>query len=127
MVKTIGQGWLVGVVCGAVCQTMAASIHDDRVTSDLAVASCLTQPLTQSLTLAQVLDQVLCSHPQLREAWLLARVQTESVGMAQAAFWPTVTASAEWTRRDSSLGRVSPSLSYPYQQYGIGGQWTWLL
>jgi outer membrane protein len=65
-------------------------------------------PTTSPLTLAEVVDRTLCRNPRSREAWANARVQAAQVGVARAAYLPTLDANAgferNWTSRRSSSG-----------------------
>lgn len=78
------------------------------VTGDIAVAEpCgMGTPTTSPLTLAQVVDRTLCRNPRSREAWANARVQAAQVGVARAAYLPTLNANAGLKRTWSS-GRSS--------------------
>jgi outer membrane protein len=50
--------------------------------------------LPAALSLANVVDRVLCRNPKSHEAWANARVQAAEVGVARAAFLPNVDATA---------------------------------
>ncbi|GAB2181128.1 TolC family type I secretion outer membrane protein [Denitratisoma sp. agr-D3] len=54
------------------------------------------------LSLTQVVDGALCANPQTREAWANARVQAAQLGVAEAAWLPTLSASAGSGRNRSN-------------------------
>lgn len=55
---------------------------------------CTGAAETGPLTLAQAVDAALCANPQTREVWANARVQAAQLGVAEAAWLPSVSASA---------------------------------
>lgn len=66
---------------------------------------------TAPLTLADVVDRTLCRNPRSREAWANARVQAAQVGVARAAYLPTLDANAGLERNWTS-GRSGSSSSF---------------
>jgi TolC family type I secretion outer membrane protein len=75
--------------------------------------------------LAEVLDQALCHHPKTRLAWANARYQASQVGLAQAAYLPTLNLSATGARSQnssSSLGSNSSLVSGLSQSSGSSGE-----
>jgi outer membrane protein len=73
-------------------------------------------PTASPLTLAEVVDRTLCRNPRSREAWVNARVQAAQVGVARAAYLPTLDANAGLDRNWSSGRSGSGSFG------GNGGQ-----
>jgi len=61
----------------------------------LACADTSTPPL---LTLETVIARILCQDPQTRQAWAEAMAQAAQVGVAQAAFLPSLSASTTLSR-----------------------------
>jgi TolC family type I secretion outer membrane protein len=55
---------------------------------------CSAEVDATALGLTQVVDMALCANPQTREAWANARAQAALLGVAEAAWLPTVSASA---------------------------------
>ena len=53
---------------------------------------CVAESNTAPLGLTQVVDIALCANPQTRLAWANARVQAAALGVAEAAWLPTVSA-----------------------------------
>lgn len=53
---------------------------------------CARAPAAGALGLAEVVDLALCNNPQTREAWAAARAQAGAVGVARAAYLPTLNA-----------------------------------
>ena len=65
-----------------------------------------------SVQLAEAVEQALCHHPQTREAWANIRAQAAQVGVATAAYLPTVNASVLGARDHATLQTpVFPTLS----------------
>ena len=92
-------------------------------------------------TMLDVVDQALCHNPQTRQAWANARFQAGQVGIAQAAYLPTVTLNTSVSRsmnssssnlQVSSIGssggssqpinRVTPVISLNYLLYNFGAR-----
>lgn len=63
---------------------------------------CRADVDTSPLSLSQVVDTALCANPQTREAWANARSQAALLGVAEAAWLPTVTATAGSGRNRSN-------------------------
>jgi TolC family type I secretion outer membrane protein len=72
----------------------------------------------QPWSLLQVIDRALCHNPQTRQAWATARYQAAQVGMAQAAYLPTLSASGSASRGLNSAGS---NLQNPVQAFQTGG------
>lgn len=103
---------------------------------------CLLNKATeQAWTLVDVLDQALCHNPQTRQAWSNALYQAGQVGIAKAAYLPTITlntavsrsmnsasSSLQVTSISSSSGgsqqitRFTPVVSLNYLLYNFGGR-----
>jgi len=92
-------------------------------------------------TMPDVIDHALCSNPQTRQAWANARFQAGQVGIAQAAYLPTVTLNTSVSRSMNSassnlqvtsisstgsalqpINRVTPVISLNYLLYNFGGR-----
>jgi len=63
---------------------------------------CRAEVDTSPLSLSQVVDTALCANPQTREAWANARSQAALLGVAEAAWLPTVTATVGSGRNRSN-------------------------
>lgn len=61
-------------------------------------APCQPADFGKPLSLVDTVDVALCNNPQTRQAWASARAQAAQVGVAQAAFLPSVSASASASR-----------------------------
>jgi outer membrane protein len=72
---------------------------------------------TSPLSLAEVVDRTLCRNPRSREAWANARVQAAQVGVARAAYLPTLDANAGIERNWSS-GRSGSGSSFGASDVG---------
>jgi outer membrane protein len=100
-----------------------------NATVELPMAPCTTPQSTAPLGLVEVVDLALCNNPQTREVWANARAQAAQVGVAQAAYLPSlsgsVSANRAWT---DTAGRNSPydlkgaGLTLSYLLYDFGGR-----
>jgi TolC family type I secretion outer membrane protein len=83
---------------------------------------------TAAMTLAEVVDQALCSNPQTRLAWANARAQAALVGSATSSYLPSLSASAARSHNLNSGGsanhydQTTASLSASYLLYDFGGR-----
>jgi TolC family type I secretion outer membrane protein len=72
---------------------------------------------TSALSLTDVVNLALCANPQTREVWANARAQAAQVGVAQAAWLPTLDASA-------GIGRSrSNSVDADTRKLGLTASW----
>ncbi|WP_303786187.1 TolC family protein [Azovibrio restrictus] len=92
-------------------------------------APCLPPASDTALTLAQVVDEALCHHPQTREAWANARVQANLAGVARGAYLPTLNAALGAGRRHQEVAgkrddqrQETASLNFSYLLYDFGGR-----
>ena len=69
------------------------------------------------LSLADVVDRALCHNPQTRAAWANARVEAAQVGVARAAYLPSVSATASANRIRADAGAIGTSV---YNQENAG-------
>ncbi len=97
----------------------------------------------QAWTLVDVVNQALCNNPQTQQAWANARFQAAQVGIAKAAYLPTVTLSTPVSRSMNSassslqvtsigststgksaqpLTRFTPVISLTYLLYNFGAR-----
>jgi outer membrane protein len=65
---------------------------------------------TRTLSLAQAVDIALCNNPQIRAAWINIRVQAAAVGVARAAYWPSLSVvGSELNQRTATSDSRVPS------------------
>lgn len=95
----------------------------------------------QTWNMVDVIEQALCHNPQTRQAWANARYQAGQVGIAKAAYLPTVTLNTSMSRSLNSsssslqvtsisssstaskpLDRLTPVLSLNYLLYNFGAR-----
>ena len=88
-----------------------------------APAPCQPADLARPLDLAVVVDLALCNNPLTRQGWASARVQAAQVGVAQAAFLPSVSAGASVARIRNEAVRGGD----PYTQRAIDADLSWVL
>jgi TolC family type I secretion outer membrane protein len=69
-------------------------------------------------TLVDIIDLALCRNPQTRQAWANARFQAGQLGIAQAAYLPTLTLNTSVSR---SMNSASSSLQVTSIGSGLGG------
>lgn len=84
---------------------------------------CQPADLGQPLDLTDVVDIALCNNPQTRQGWANARVQAAQVGVAQAAFLPSVSASASVSRLRNEATRGGDA----YSQRTLGVDLSYVL
>jgi TolC family type I secretion outer membrane protein len=84
---------------------------------------CQPADLARPLDLATVVDLALCNNPQTRQGWASARLQAAQVGVAQAAFLPSVTAGASVARIRNEAARGGD----PYTQRSVDADLSWVL
>ncbi|MCA7922706.1 TolC family protein [Burkholderia cenocepacia] len=96
---------LVAVACAAFASPARAQLldvyrtHDDIAATQagsMASATACGAPHVDGrpLALEDAILQAICSHPQLTRTWSDARAATAEVGVAKAAYWPTLNATA---------------------------------
>ena len=92
-------------------------------------APCQPVAAGQSLNLVDVVDLALCNNPRTREAWANARAQAAQVGVAQAAYLPSVSASVtasrnriETARNGDSFSQQSAGVNLSYVLYDFGAR-----
>lgn len=84
---------------------------------------CQPADFTRPLSLADAVDVALCNNPQTRQAWASARAQAAQVGVAQAAYLPSVSASASASRIRNEATRGGA----PYSQQSLGADLSYVL
>lgn len=60
-------------------------------------------------SLIEIIDQALCHNPQTRQAWANARVQAAQLGVAEAAYLPTINANTTMSYGQTGSGGASQS------------------
>jgi outer membrane protein len=107
---------------------------------------CRVDRRPKTWTLVDVVDQALCHNPQTRQAWANARYQAAQLGVAEAAYLPTVNLSLPISRskntagsgfsnsipvsganagvsvRQNEITRIAPTLSLNYLLFDFGGR-----
>jgi outer membrane protein len=73
----------------------------------------LEQPADSALTLSVVVSRALCHNPKSREAWAAMRGQAAQVGVAQAAYLPTLSATGQAVR-DRARSSGNNSIGRPF-------------
>lgn len=64
-------------------------------------APCSFGPVSQPLLLAEAVERGVCHNPKTREAWADVKARAAAVGVARAAYLPTVSGSWQGVRDDS--------------------------
>ncbi|WP_175796679.1 TolC family protein [Burkholderia anthina] len=105
--------------------SIPVSAADDMVPAN---STCEFGSLSSPLTLNDAVERTLCRNPKTREAWADVKAQAAAVGVARAAYLPTI--SGNWQGvRDSSVRNVTdhPTLSSNYastvQSEGVSLNW----
>lgn len=80
-------------------KTMPAMVEKGVVLpGDTIPVSCITLPdLSRPLDLAAAVDMALCNNRQIKITWADIKIKAGSVGEANAAYFPIVTATPAWT------------------------------
>jgi outer membrane protein len=87
-----------------------AMLHSENPENQKGI--CVFGTLGQPLNLTEAIERSLCNNPKTREAWATVKVQSAGVGIAKAAFLPTVSASWQATRDNTMTNiRGFPGLS----------------
>ncbi|WP_423391954.1 TolC family protein [Burkholderia sp. LMG 21824] len=106
-------------------QSIPVSAADDMVPAN---STCEFGSLSSPLTLNDAVERTLCRNPKTREAWADVKAQAAAVGVARAAYLPTITGNWQGVR-DSSVRNVTdhPTLSSNYastvQSEGVSLNW----
>lgn len=115
-------------------QGVAASLDDPfatdaRVKPPIEPQVCAALSLDKALTLADVVEQALCSNPQTRGAWASARIQAAQLGASKSAYLPTLSAQGSLSRSRSTGGGVATTtdqargaLTASYLLFDFGGR-----
>lgn len=97
-------------------------------------ASAAELKISAPLTLAELTDFALRNNPSTREAWEAAHAQAAAVGIASAAYYPTINAAVPLTRGKTSINssagvisgntqtRLSPNISLGYVLFDFGAR-----
>jgi outer membrane protein len=78
-------------------------------------ASCEPESVARPLELEDVMLQAVCTNPQARQTWADARAQAAQVGVAEAAYLPTLSASTGIERDRVATTYAVPNFG-PYTQ-----------
>lgn len=78
-------------------------------------ASCMADASDYPLELEVAILRAVCANPQARQAWANARAQAAAVGVSEAAYLPTLSATGGYERNTLST-------TYDYSAFGIGSQ-----
>jgi outer membrane protein TolC len=68
------------------------------------VKTCAKNKINAPLALSDVVDLALCNNPQTRSLWANARAQAAQLGIATAAYLPTLSASASVSNNETKTG-----------------------
>jgi outer membrane protein len=90
---------------GGISATPAGAIVPD-------VTGCQFGPPTSPLRLNEAVERALCGNPKTREAWADVKAQAAGLGVARAAYLPTISGNAQFVR-DNAVTDVTghPNLS----------------
>jgi outer membrane protein len=88
-------------------------VSDTPAAPMLKNASCVAEVTDRPLELEDAILQAVCASPQARQAWANARAQAAAVGLGEAAYLPTLNATAGYER--DTLRSI-----YDGSAYGVG-------
>jgi outer membrane protein len=77
-------------------------VSDTPTAPMLKNASCVTENVDHPIELEDAILQSVCANPQTRQAWANARAQAAAVGIGEAAYLPTLTATGGYQRDTQS-------------------------
>jgi TolC family type I secretion outer membrane protein len=83
---------------------------------------CANIQTNQPLDLASVVNMTLCNNPQTREVWANSRAQAAQVGVTQAGYLPSVSASATGTQSTPGNSQRTLGLNLSYLLYDFGAR-----
>lgn len=90
---------------GGISPTPAGAIVPD-------VTACQFGPPARPLLLSEAIERALCGNPKTREAWADAKAQAAGLGVARAAYLPTISGNGQFVRDNSVTDvRGHPDLS----------------
>jgi TolC family type I secretion outer membrane protein len=83
---------------------------------------CANIQTNQPLDLTSVVNMTLCNNPQTREVWANSRAQAAQVGVTQAGYLPSVSASATGTQSTPGNSQRTLGLNLSYLLYDFGAR-----
>jgi TolC family type I secretion outer membrane protein len=83
---------------------------------------CAKIQTNQPLDLTSVVNMTLCNNPQTREIWANSRAQAAQVGVTQAGYLPSVSASASGTQSTPGNSQRTLGLNLSYLLYDFGAR-----
>jgi TolC family type I secretion outer membrane protein len=102
--------WLTAVISFFFLAWTAASLPAGAQTVQETLPCRATLDSGKPLAIADAVDLALCRNPQTREVWATARASAAEVGVAEAAWWPILSATGSIGRnRTDAEGYTSPS------------------
>lgn len=93
-------------------------------------AVCVFGTLPRPLRLQDAIERSLCLNPKTREAWANVRIQTSAVGVARAAFLPTLSANWQGTRNNEAnhvIGYSQYDSNYRTNVQNVSASLSWVL
>ncbi|CAB3753578.1 TolC family protein [Paraburkholderia solisilvae] len=118
VIRLVAVAVLLGVACCSASRAQMLDVFGTRHSSidmspfDGAVTICPAHPPAEALTLDDAITRVLCNAPAARNAFAMARARAAEVGIAKAAYLPTINATG-------GVERTQTSTTYHYA--GIPG------
>lgn len=94
-----------------------------RLLARVGEAPCANALPATPLTAVDAVDLMLCNHPQTREVWASARAQAALLGVARAAWLPTLSGTAGTTRfeyQNNAYTRDSAAITLSWLLYDFG-------
>jgi len=105
-------------------------IAGNMLASESSQTICVFGAVGKPLNLTEAIERALCNNPKTREAWATIKIQTAGVGLAKAAYLPTLSGTLQ-DIRDSSRTTISnfPALSSQQSASVLSGSVTlsWVL
>lgn len=92
--------------------------------------ACASEPLPQHLSLYEAVSRALCNNPKVQHSWANVLMNADQVGVAQAAYLPTVNANASVQRARNTytnLGQVQPDWTTRTSSQDASLSLSWVL
>ncbi|MEQ1638871.1 MAG: TolC family protein [Methylococcales bacterium] len=86
---------------------------DKGMGTSVALEPCQFMAIGSPITLLEVVERALCFNPQTRQAWASVKTQAAQVGISEAAYLPTLNATASGTYGRNRSSNKSTVADYP--------------
>lgn len=119
----VGHGWSLGSDDPwHVMESVSASPAQPMISGGSVDGVCPERPLSVPLGLFEAVERALCSNPKTKGAWADVKASAEAVGVAKAAYLPTLNGSVQYIGEHIGSQIINqPSLDSPHNEH-VGTQ-----